>query len=153
MAQEQLQRSCIDEIHCRVPSQQIPIPLCMSTRVPAVFSRASKTLCLQGLFKFMGFAQILQWRGAFNHDSCLDDWQTGEQEDGWMDGWTKALDLLVAHSWWDIFAHLLPECCLAGHVPCCPTSLIPQSQQVCSVAALRPLLLNACNPGMRVCVC
>lgn len=68
-----------------------------------------------------------------------------------MDGQTKALDLLVAHSWGDIFAHLLCDCCSAGHLPCCPTTLIPQSQRVCSVAALTPFLLNACNPGMGGC--
>lgn len=30
-----------------------------------VLSRASKSLCLQGLFKIMGFTKVLPWREAF----------------------------------------------------------------------------------------
>lgn len=35
-------------------------------------------LCLQGLFKIMAFAQIFQWRGAFNAS------MTSVSMDGWM---------------------------------------------------------------------
>lgn len=65
-----------------------------------------------------------------------------------MDGQMKALDLLIAHSLREVFAHLLAEHSLARHLPDSPTTLILQSQQVCSVAALRLLLLNPSNPGL-----
>lgn len=63
-------------------------------------------LCFQGLIKIIGFAQILQQRGAFRLSVPISP-ASGTSRITAGDGWTKAVHLLIAHSGWEIFAHLL----------------------------------------------